>query len=256
MRFIPALALSFATLAVGAMPAAAQDRYFNFSVRGGAAVAPSYPGSDSFTAAPDLALTFGALKWGAVNVGNGIGVVPENGLSFRGAFRVVGDRKVEDNPELAGLKDINAAVELGIGMTYRQTNWQAYGEVRQGFGGHHGVAGTLGADLIFRPDDRLTITAGPRISLGDTEYAQTYFGIAAGGGSAYAPFAASGGALGAGFQVQATYELNNDWALEGAVGYEKLLNDAADSPITTSTTGSDDQWTLRLGLSRAFTLRF
>ncbi|MFC6583253.1 MipA/OmpV family protein [Sulfitobacter aestuariivivens] len=60
--------------------------------------------------------------------------------------------------------------------------------------------------------------------------------------------------MGAGFEVEATYELDDRWALEGAVRYEMLQNAAADSPITQA--GSEDQWTVRLGLSRVFNLRF
>jgi outer membrane protein len=152
--------------------------------------------------------------------------------------------------------DIDAALELGFGLTYRETNWQVFGEVRQGFGGHHGVTGALGGDLIFRPNDRLTILAGPRVNLGNTEYAQTYFGVtpAQSGTSAFAAYNAEGGVLGAGVSVEAIYKLDDRWALEGAVSYQKLQNSAADSPITLN--GSDDQWTVRIGLSRVFNLRF
>ncbi|MGB3243474.1 MAG: MipA/OmpV family protein [Sulfitobacter sp.] len=256
MRYLPLTVLSVALLGSTAFTAAAQDRYFNFALRGGISAAPSYPGSDSYSVGPDLAFKFGALKLGSIDAGNGIGEIPDNGFSYGGAFRVIGDRKVKDNPELAGLDDIDYAVELGIGVTYRETNWLAFGELRKAFGGSHGVTGTLGADMIFRPDDRWTISAGPRINLGDTDYAQTYYGVPGSSTSSFAPFNPGGGVLGAGFEVQATYELNNNWALEGAITYQKLLNDAADSPITMSTTGSDDQLSLRLGLSRAFTLRF
>ncbi|QFT57429.1 MltA-interacting protein MipA [Sulfitobacter sp. THAF37] len=255
MRAYP-LALTLATSALVALPATAQERSFNFALRGGIAAAPAYPGSDDFTAAPDLGFTFGALKWGGVDLGNGVRAVPDNGFAVRGAFKYVGSRDVADNPELAGLGDIDAAVELGFGLIYRETNWQVFGEVRHGFGGHHGVTGTLGGDLIFRPSDRLTILAGPRINMGNTEYAQTYFGVtpAQAATSAFAPFAADGGVLGAGVTVEAIYELDDRWALESAVTYERLQNSAADSPITAA--GSEDQWRVRFGVSRVFDWRF
>lgn len=246
------LMLSLATAA----PAFAQDRSFNFALRGGIAGGPAYPGSDEYEASPDLAFTFGALRWGALDVGSGVGTIPEPGVAFRGALRVIGSRKAADYSELAGLEDIDTTVELGFGLIYRDINWEVFGEVRRGFGGHEGVTGTLGADLVFRPDDRWTITAGPRINFGDDDYASTYFGVTAAeaGASRFAAFNAEGGTLGAGVLVQASYQIDNNWALQGAVGYEKLLNDAADSPITRL--GSDDQWTIRIGLSRAFTLNF
>tara|TARA_R110002110_G_scaffold92155_12_gene239921 strand:+ start:346 stop:1116 length:771 start_codon:yes stop_codon:yes gene_type:complete len=256
MRLPISLALSAAIAAVAALPAAAQDRSFNFALRGGVGASPAYPGSDDYTATPDLGFRFGALKVGSVDVGQGAREIPANGFAFGGAFKFIGSRDVSDHPELAGLGDLDAAVELGVNLTYRETNWQVFGEVRQGFGGHHGVTGTLGGDLIFRPNNRLTILAGPRINMGNTEYAQTYFGVtpAQSAASTFAAYNADGGVLGAGFEIEAIYELDDRWALEGAVSYEKLQNASADSPITMS--GSDDQWTVRFGLSRAFTLRF
>ncbi|NNE51431.1 MAG: MipA/OmpV family protein [Sulfitobacter sp.] len=239
-----------------ALPAAAQERSFTFALRGGLAVTPEYPGSDNYEPGPDIGFTFGSLSWGRLNVGQGIGNAPATGLSFRGAFRFIGERESSDYPELAGLNDIDATVELGFGAIYRERNWQAFGEVRKGIGGHDGFTGTLGANLVFRPTERFTLLAGPRVSFGDSDYASTYFGVSAAEAAAsqFGQFNAGGGALGAGVEVQGTYRINDRWAVEGAVSYEKLLNDAADSPITAI--GSEDQWRMRLGLSRTFNLRF
>lgn len=239
-----------------ALPVVAQERSLNFALRGGVSVAPSYPGSNDFSVGPDLGFTFGALKFGNLSAGAGIGGIPKSGLAFSGAFRILGSREQADYSELAGLTDIDTAVELGIGIAYRQENWQVYSEARKGVTGHSGVTGTLGADLVFHPTSRWTIVAGPRVSFGDREFASTYFGVTGpeAAASRLAAFDAAGGTLGAGFEVQATYQFADVWALEGAVEYEKLLNSAADSPITAL--GSDDQWKLRIGLSRAFTLNF
>lgn len=210
------------TLVALAAPAMAQERSLNFALRGGVGTAPDYPGSNSYSAVPDLGFTFGALKWGRVDLGNGIGAIPDNGFSFRGAFKVIGARDPADNPELAGKTDIDTAVELGFGVGYQETNWMAFAEVRQGFGGHSGVTGTLGADVIMRPSDRWTITAGPRINLGNSEYAATYFGITpaeAAPTSSFAAFDANGGVLGAGLAVGATYRIDQNWAVDSSVSY-------------------------------------
>lgn len=256
MRSNILVVLSLSTAMGAALPAVAQERSFNFSLLGGVAAAPDYPGSDSYGASPLAGFTFGSLKYGGRAIGNGIGSIPANGLKFGGSFRVVGSRKASDNVELTGLSDIDTAVELGLALTYQETNWNVFGNIRQGFGGHHGVTGTIGSDLIFRPNDRLTIAGGPRINLGDSEYAQTYFGVSAAeaAASTYGQFDASGGVLGAGVTVRATYRMNDRWALEGVASYEKLMNDAKDSSITRA--GSEDQWTVGIGVSRAFTLRF
>lgn len=239
-----------------AAPAVAQERSFNFALRSGVSATPSYPGSGDIDAGLDLGLSFGALKWSNFQIGNGIGHVPDEGLSFRGAFRVVGDRTVAQSPELAGLQDIDTAYELGLGVVYRQRNWETFGELRRGFGGHEGVTGTWGMDVIARPTERWTLKAGPRVNFGNDRFATTYFGINAdqAAASRFDSFEANGGALGAGVEFSATFNFDQKWALEGAVGYERLLNDAADSPITQY--GSPDQWRLRLGVSRAITFNF
>ena len=236
--------------------ASAQERSINFALTAGVSAAPEYFGADNTEVRPAFGLTFGSLSWGKVQIGNGIGYVPDNGLSFRGAFRVIEDRSAAESPELAGLQDIDTAVELGFGVTYRETNWQAFGEIRRGFGGHEGVTGTLGLDAIARPTDRWTLSAGPRVSFGNDSFANTYFGVtsAEAAASSFDAFNAEGGVLGVGLQLGATYALNDLWSLQGSVQYERLKNDAARSPITVG--GSEDQWRVNIGVSRAFTLKF
>jgi outer membrane protein len=53
---------------------------------------------------------------------------------------------------------------------------------------------------------------------------------------------------------QTRYLLNERWGVEGAAEYERLLNDAADSPITEQ--GSADQYTVRVGITRRISLDF
>jgi outer membrane protein len=139
-------------------------------------------------------------------------------------------------------------------MKYQETNWMAFGEVRKGLTGHSGVTGTFGADFIMRPSERLLITAGSRMHFGDDKFANTYFGVPTGSSSSFSAYTATGGLVSAGLQVSGSYFLNEKWSLDGAVSYERLLNDAADSPITQG--GSEDQWRIGLGVSRVFNLNF
>lgn len=249
--------LSFVTVSVlalgSALPVMAQDRSFNFALGAAVGSAPEYMGSDSMEGVAGPTLTFGSLKWGSVDMGNGIRGIPDNGLTLGAAFRVLGDRTAATSPELAGLEDIDLGVELGFGLTYQETNWMAFGELRKGVTGHTGVTGTIGADMILRPTERWVITAGPRVSFGNDEFANTYFGVETATNN-FAAYEATGGALGAGVQATATYYIDDNWSLAGGVSYEKLLNDAANSPITMR--GSEDQWRVQIGLSRQFTLNF
>lgn len=256
MRTVSTLAFGLVALTAAVSPAAAQDRSINFALGGGVSAGPEYPGSDDFGVGGRMEVQFGSLAWGNFRAGTDVGAVPENGLGFGGSFRYIGAREAADNPELAGLDDIDAAVELGLAVTWRDTNAQVFAQVRKGFGGHNGVTGQLGADYILRPDDRWTLSAGPRINFGDDNYAATYFGVSAAeaAASSFGAYNAGGGMLGAGFDFEARYQINERWAVGGLISYEKLLGDAGDSPITRG--GSEDQWKIGFGLSRAFTLQF
>ncbi len=251
-RFLLSFGLAFAM----AVPAAAQDRALTLNLGVGLAAVPAYPGADRYEAQPDLNFSSGSLTWGTFTLGTRRPSASQEGLSLGGSFRLIGSRDAADAPELAGLEEIDTAVELGLALTYQDRNWRAFGQIRQGFGGHDGITGTLGADLIFRPSNRITVTAGPRLHLGDADYAGTYFGVSAQEAtqSDFGRFDAGGGLLGAGFQVRGSYETDGPWSVEGRISYERLQNSAADSPITQS--GSADQWQLSIGLSRSFSLRF
>lgn len=253
MRGFPILA--FSMLAFGA-PAVAQERSFNFALGAGFGATPEYMGSDEMEGFATPAFKFGALRWGAVDVGSGIRGIPDNGFGLNGAFRILNERTSDTSSQLAGLRDIDIAIELGLGLKYQQTNWMAFGEVRKGVTGHDGLTGTLGADWIVRPNDRWLFTAGPRVNFGDDEFADTYFGIDTdeAAASSFTAYNATGGALSAGVLVTGTYFIDDKWALEGAISYVKLMGDAADSPITLA--GSEDQWRIGFGLSRVFTLNF
>ncbi len=67
-------------------------------------------------------------------------------------------------------------------------------------------------------------------------------------------YSANGGLLATGLEVGARYLFNERWGVEGAIGYDRLVNDAADSPITGQ--GSADQYTARIGITRRISLDF
>jgi outer membrane scaffolding protein for murein synthesis (MipA/OmpV family) len=129
-----------------------------------------------------------------------------------------------------------------------------FGRVRYGIVGHEAFVGELGGNVIARPSDRFSLRAGPRLLFGDSDYASTYFGVSAAeaGRSSFDEFDAGGGLLTAGVGVEATYIINDNWGVEADLTYERLQNDAADSPITQD----DDQWSARIGVTRRFTLGF
>ncbi|MDO6586010.1 MipA/OmpV family protein [Salipiger sp. 1_MG-2023] len=225
-----------------------------FSLRGGVASAPDFFGSDDYTAGPDLGFSFHGLT---LNNGFSLGDSdPWNdamGLGFGGSFRFIPERDSSDHDTLRGMDDIDATVELGFGVSYTGNAYEVFGNVRRGFGGSEAWVGEAGMDIIARPDERWKLTMGPRLFWGNDSYANTYFGVDSDEATASrSAFDADGGLLSAGVEMGASYQLNDDWGIEGAVTWENYRNDAADSPIVDDT----DQWTVRLGVTRVMRLRF
>ena len=225
-----------------------------FSLRGGLAGNPAYFGSDEMELGPDLGFKFHFLRLpGGREFGNPDPWEDSLGFDVHGSFGFIGERDPNDHDELAGLDKVDAAVELGLGIGYTARNFSAFADVRKGFGGHDGYVAEVGADAILRPNDRLTLTMGPRLLWGDDSYTDTYFGITPSEASAALPaYNPDGGLVSAGIEFGARYRLSDLWGIEGAVTYDAFTQDAKDSPIVRQ--GREDQWGIRVGLTRVFSI--
>ncbi|WP_022705600.1 MipA/OmpV family protein [Pseudorhodobacter ferrugineus] len=222
-----------------------------FTLRAGIGGAPAYFGAQDLKAGPDFSFS---LDYLALPGGRSIGNPDPNAVSYgfapRGSFRYIAKRSAADNPELVGLPDIKAAVELGFGLGYTQRNFEAFADVRYGAIGHHAWVGEIGANYVAHPSDQLTLRIGPRVFFGSDKYANTYFGTSVATANFPVVTPAKGGALSAGLEVGATYAINDTWGIDGAVRWDKYLGDAKSSPITAR--GKDNNVTLRIGMTRRF----
>ncbi len=215
----------------------------------GIQAAPAYFGSDEYEISPSGSFAFHSINIGSLRFGDPDPTVDRLGFGLRGSFRFVAERDVSEHAELAGLDDVDATVELGLGVGYTARNYSAFLDMRRGFGGHEAWVAEAGADVIARPASGLTLTFGPRLFWGDNDYADTYFGVTpAQAGPTLAAFDPDGGLLSAGIEFGADYRLNDNWGIEGAISYDRFMNDAEDSPIVQQ--GSEDQWSIKFGFTR------
>jgi MipA family protein len=227
------------------------------TVRGGVEVSPAYLGSDEYELGPDVAARLDYIRFpNGFEFGSGRAVGFRTGWGLRGTVRYIGERDSSDHEEIEGLDDVDWSFEAGLGLGYEQRNYRVFTDVRYGFIGHNAWTGDVGADGIAYPMDGLTLTLGPRLGFGTDRFAETYFGIseAESEASGLEPFDAHGGLLSAGVELGARYLLNDRWGVEGNASWGRLLNDAADSPITEE--GSADQYKVRLGITRSISLDF
>lgn len=246
-----AVLLSAACLAAAlSQGAVAQDsglgRQLSADLGIGMSIDPSYPGSDETRAGPWLIWRnagFGDGAWGE-----------RDGLSFSPSLNVEGARDPADNADLAGLNEIDRAVELGLKVSYGAGPIGAFATLRKGVSGHSGLTGEVGARYRSDVSDRITLWSGISLGYGDGDYNATYFGVtpAESAASGYAPFAPGGGINRAEITLEARYALTETTALLGGVNYGRLIGDAADSPVVQDRS----QPSLRLGIVRRFSFGF
>ncbi len=244
--------LLITTLLCTPMAASAQEDHngITFRIGAGPLLKPGYFGDDSYGPALRGKFRVDQLRFGPVAAGG----ESELGFGFGGSVRFIGSRTAEKFDELTGLEDIDASLEFGGGLEYIAPNYDVFAKLRYGVIGHGAFVAELGSDVLFRPTDQLTIKAGPRLLVGDDDYAQTYFGVSEGesAASSFDAFDAQAGLMTAGVELEATYAINDTWDVIGIVAYEQLQGDAADSPIT----ASDDQLSARLVVTRRVTFGF
>ena len=241
-----------AGLCVLATGASAQERVFSFDLGVGVQSKPGYFGADEAVTGAGGSFEFERLLFGGLSLGGG----DPNGFGFKGGVRFIGERKSDDFADLAGLDDVDAALEIGGGLTYtsepdgQSQKWgnYAFTEVRYGAVGHESFVAQAGADLIYKPSEQVEFRAGPRLFAGDDDYAATYFSDARVG------YDAGGGILSRGLEASASYDFDDTWGIVATATYEQFLNDAAASPIVQA--GSADQTSLSLIVTRAFSFNF
>jgi MipA family protein len=171
--------------------------------------------------------------------------------------KFVSSRKASSYSELSGLGDVKAAFELGGFIEYFPVSWfRVRNETREGFGGHQGVVSDFSADFIVPVTRAITVSAGPRFTLESTKAVSPYFGIDAVQAMATGlpVFDAKGGAQSAGAGAQVKYRINPQWEVHSYVEYDRLLGDAAKSPLVTAR-GSVNQTTVGIGASYSFNFK-
>ena len=120
-------------------------------------------------------------------------------------------------------------------VAYRYDWIRGFVEVRQGFNGYSGQVADFGVDFIANPTEDLQLMVGPRASWGSADYMKTYFGVsakeAAVPGSILEEYDADPGFNRLGVAATASYGITDTTTFHVRAGWDRLVGDAADSPI-------------------------
>lgn len=240
-------------------------------VGAGLITSPAFSGSDEqqVMLVPDVRVSYGEVF--SASVARGVRYVAweEGGVQAGPLARIdFGRDESGDNPfliagddpvALKGLHEVDATVLAGAFLAYRKGDWTAEAELLRGLGSHEGLVMTLSLDYAIKlaaPDDRgppWMIATGPWVRWVNADYNNAYFGLTAADAlaSGMPRYEAGGGVNAGGWTARVVRPLNRRAAVVAFLVYEKLLDDAADSPLVTQG-GSRNQ--VSAGLFASFKL--
>jgi outer membrane protein len=258
--FRRAASLAGALAACLAAPAFAQDDDDAGPVRTrvgiGAHVYPSFPGSDGFDIGPmfdlDRARGDEPFRFEGADDSFGFALVRAGGVRLGPVLNFEGSRDAGDVG--ANLPKIKFSLEPGGFVSFDLADsFRLRAEVRKGVSGHKGWVGLAGADYIARDGDDWLFSIGPRVTWSDDRYQDAWFGVTpadaiASGLPAYDP---GGGIHAVGATASFETQLGPRWGIQTYAKYDRLVGDAADSPVVTIL-GSRDQFSGGLALTYTF----
>jgi len=240
-------------------PGAAKEWTVTLGVEG--RMTPTFPGSDRYTFLPlplfDVRRAGTPPRFHSPRDGFGVPILDTGSFRAGPAFKIRLPRRESADSNLNGLGNVDFTVEAGGFVEFWPTQWlRTRGELRQGFGGHHGVVGDLMADLVMPVTPQLTLSGGPRTTLMSDKALDPYFSVNSvqSVNSGLPVYNAGGGFYSWGAGAQARYQWNPTWATYVFVEYERLIGGAGDSPIVTLR-GSRDQWQVGVGVTYSFDMR-
>lgn len=243
-----------AILLVTAAPALAQDDEGPWRTRVtlGPALVPSYPGADDVSLAPIIEV---ARKRGdepfdfeAPDQNAGFKLFGDDTFQVGPAFGFEDKRTLDDTDGLA--PRVKFSFEAGGFVQYAPIEaLRLRVEARKGVTGHKAFTGSVAADYVARDADRWLFSIGPRVTFSDGKYQRAYFGVPVGGLlPAYRP---GGGIQAVGGATSVRFSLGGRFGVLGYAKYDRLVDDAADSPLVRAI-GSRDQYSGGVALSYTF----
>jgi MipA family protein len=255
------IALIAGALALGfGFPAFAQDEEEESGHRTrvglGPSIYPSYPGSDEYDIGPliefERADDGELFDFEAPDDTFGFALVDSGGFQFGPVVSWEGSRTAEDVG--ANLPKIKFSIEPGGFVSLNVSDsFRLRAEIRKGVTGHKGWIGTAGADYVARDGDDWLFSIGPRATWSNNRYHDVWFGVTptdaiASGLPAYDP---NGGIQAIGATASFLTQLGPRWGIYSYAKYDRLVGDAADSPVVRQL-GSRDQFAGGIALTYVF----
>ncbi|HUO54012.1 MAG TPA: MipA/OmpV family protein [Rhodoblastus sp.] len=225
-------------------------------------VAPSFPGAKtySFFGLPGVSIrrVDQPERFSAPDDSLSLVVLKNDWIAVGPAGRWVGARSIKNYPELFGLYDVDASIEVGGFVELTPVSWgRIRAEVRKAVSGYDGWVAMLGGD-VWQKWGPLTLSIGPRLDFGNDQYASAFFSVEPWqaalnqwSGGRLTPYKATGGLVDAGLTVAARYDLSPAWRISAYGTYQALTGSVSNSPVTIQA-GSSNQFAAGIELRYSF----
>lgn len=254
------LLLACAAILTVSTPALAQDSDdLRIRVGVGAQIEPKFPGSDDHSVNPlvdfDLARGTNPFPFESPDDAFGIRLFSSSGFAAGPAANLQGKRKESDVGAPVG--KVKRTIELGGFAEYQASDSiRLRADLRKGIDGHEGLVGSVGVDKFWRDGDRYVFSVGPRVLFSDAKFQRAYFGIDDEHAllSALPAYRPDGGIYALAAASGLSYQFNPRFGAFGYARYERLVGDAADSPIVREL-GSRNQFSGGVGLNYTFNVK-
>jgi outer membrane protein len=239
----------------------APGNYWVVTVGGYGVYEPAFPGAKDyvFSGRPIIDVhQAGAREWLTLpNDSFSLTLYQTDSFRVGAAGDYLNHRQQSDAPSaLKGINNIDYTLEAGAFAEYYPAPFlRTRVEVLQGLTGADGFEANFMADFIYRPAPQWLFTAGPRMQIVNDKYASAFYSISATEASvaALTPYHAAGGINSAGVDATARYYFNEKFSVRGFAEWDRLLGDAADSPLVKQK-GSADQ--LEVGIGAAYRFNY
>lgn len=200
------------------------------------AYSPRYDGADEhhYQGGPTIEVRYKDIAF--ASTGEGLGVNIFRGKNYRAGTALVFDlgRRAIDSNDTNGLGNVNTAPELKAFGEYLIFPVVLRADARRALGGHNGWIADLGAYMPVYGNEKFYVFLGPSVTFADDRYMKAYFGVTPeqSVNSGYPTYTAHAGLKSVNAGGSATWMMTQHWLINVIAGGQRLLGDAADSPLS------------------------
>lgn len=160
-------------------------------------------------------------------------------------------RDEDDSSHLDGLGDIHGGATANVLFEWKIDDFSFDARYEQQFTGQDtGFQGHISLGYNMRLGENIILKPSVKTTYASSKYMEEYFSISPGQSSlsGLSVYELDSGFKSAGIHFITIYRLNRYWGVQGMANYDRLLGNAADSPVVRD----ENQYLLGIGLSYNF----